>query len=254
MTFSLIPDSPGWWAVIGAVFVLAGFVKGVVGLGLPTVAIGLLGLWMAPAQAAALLVVPSIVTNAWQLALGGRLGPLLRRLGPMQAGVALATFGGIVLLGAPQAGWATVALGAVLTAYAVLGLLQWRPRAGGGRERWMGPLVGLATGLVTATTGVFMVPAVPYLQALGLERDELVQALGLSFTVSTLSMAAGLAVAGALSPSVAGHSLGLLLPALAGMGIGQAVRRRVSAAVFRRCFLAGVLLLGLHLMLQPLTR
>ena len=36
--------------VITASFLLAGFVKGVIGLGLPTVAIGLLGLVMAPAQ------------------------------------------------------------------------------------------------------------------------------------------------------------------------------------------------------------
>lgn len=50
-------------AFIGLTFLLAGFVKGVVGLGLPTVAVGMLGLVMPPAQAAALLVAPSMVTN-----------------------------------------------------------------------------------------------------------------------------------------------------------------------------------------------
>ena len=49
-------------------FLLAGFVEGVIGLGLPTVSMGLLSLVMAPAKAAALLIVPSFVTNVWQLA------------------------------------------------------------------------------------------------------------------------------------------------------------------------------------------
>ena len=51
-------------AVIAFTFLVAGLVKGVVGMGLPTVAMGLLGLVMPPVQAAALLVVPSLVTTA----------------------------------------------------------------------------------------------------------------------------------------------------------------------------------------------
>jgi hypothetical protein len=66
---------------VGASFIAAGFVKGVVGLGLPTVAMGTLSLVMAPVQAAALLIVPSMVTNVWQLAAGpGLRALLLRRL------------------------------------------------------------------------------------------------------------------------------------------------------------------------------
>ena len=71
-------------------------------------------------------------------------------------------------------------------------------------EPWLSPLIGVATGLVTAATGVYMIPSVPYLQAIGLEKDELVQALGLSFTVSTLALAATLVQAGALQMSIAG--------------------------------------------------
>ena len=74
------------FAAITAIFVLAGFVKGVIGLGLPTVAMGLLALLMTPAQAAALLVVPSFLTNVWQ-AMGPELIPLVRRLWPMLLGI-----------------------------------------------------------------------------------------------------------------------------------------------------------------------
>ena len=82
------------------------------------------------------------------------------------------------------------------------------------------PLVGAATGIVTAATGVYVIPAVPYLQALGLDKDELVQACGPSFTVSTVALAAVLAHDGVLDTAVAGASL----LALAGMALGQWVR------------------------------
>ncbi len=59
-------ESAGLLIATAGAFLLAGFVKGVIGLGLPTVSIGLLGLLMTPAQAAAILVVPSLVTNIWQ--------------------------------------------------------------------------------------------------------------------------------------------------------------------------------------------
>ena len=231
-------------------FVLAGTVKGVIGLGLPTVAMGLLGLAMSPAQAAALLIVPSTVTNLWQLAAGGHLRALLRRLWPMQLMIFIGTLLGSVWLGIDSGAWAAHALGAALLVYALYGLchpgLHLAPR----HERWLGPLCGLVTGIITAATGVFVIPAVPYLQALGLHREQMVQALGLSFTVSTLALAVGLAGQGALGGEALGASLVVLIPALLGMWLGQCLRQRISAVLFKRCFFIGLALLGAHLALN----
>jgi hypothetical protein len=44
---------------IAAAFALAGLAKGVIGLGLPTISMGLLAIVMTPLQAAAILVLPS---------------------------------------------------------------------------------------------------------------------------------------------------------------------------------------------------
>jgi uncharacterized membrane protein YfcA len=52
--------------LVTATFLLAGFVKGALGLGLPTVSMGLLAVSMPPAQAIAIVIVPAIVTNIWQ--------------------------------------------------------------------------------------------------------------------------------------------------------------------------------------------
>ena len=236
--------------VIVLTFLLAGLVKGVIGLGLPTVAIGLLGLVMAPAQAAALLVVPSLVTNVWQFAAGRWHGALMRRLWPMLATICLGTWAGAGLIAGGTSGEATIALGAALMLYAASGLASVRFAVPPRRERWLAPTIGAATGLVTAATGVFVIPAVPYLQALSLNKDELVQALGLSFTVSTIALAAGLADHGALRLSDVGTSLFALAPALAGMALGQWVRTRVRPETFRFCFFLGLLLLGGHLALR----
>ncbi len=244
-----MPDSP-LLLEIALIFLLAGFVKGVIGMGLPTVAMGLLGLAMAPAQAAALLVVPSLVTNVWQLAAGPRFGTLARRLWPMMLGVCAGTWAGAGWLTGDGSSHATLALGAALLLYAATGFLKLHLAVSGPAERWLGPSIGAATGLVTAATGVFVIPAVPYLQALRLEKDELVQALGLSFTVSTLALAAGLTRDGALHLSVAATSLAALVPALAGMYAGQWLRERVTPDVFRRWFFLGLLALGLDLVLR----
>jgi hypothetical protein len=239
-------------AVATFTFVLAGFIKGVIGLGLPTVAVGLLGIVMAPAQAAALLVVPSLVTNVWQLLAGPRFGALVRRLWPMMAGIAVGTWAGSGLLAADGAGTATVGLGLALIAYALVSLvapkLHVPPRA----EPWLGPLMGAATGVVTAATGVLVIPAVPYLQALALEKDDLVQALGLSFTVSTAALAVSLAGEGLFAPELAAASLLALAPALLGMVLGQWIRARVHPARFRLYFFLGLLAVGGHLALRPL--
>ena len=236
-------------------FVLAGFVKGVIGLGLPTVAVGLLGLAMPTAQAAALLIVPSLVTNVWQLLAGPRFAALARRLWPMLAGICVGTWagGGWLANGGNVAG---MALGIALLVYAALGLAAVRlhvpKRWSAARVSALGGGIGVVTGLVTAATGVFVIPAVPFLQALDLERDDLVQALGLSFTVSTVALAAGLARDGIFHGHAIGVSLLALAPALGGMYFGQWVRGRVSAPVFRRCFFVGLAMLGAELVIQHL--
>jgi len=231
-------------------FVLAGAVKGVIGLGLPTIAMGLLGLAMPPAQAAALLIVPSTLTNLWQLAAGGHLLALLRRLGPMLAMIFIGTLLGSAWLGIDSGPWAVHALGAALLVYAMYGLLGPDLRLAPSREGWLGPLCGLVTGIVTAATGVFVIPAVPYLQSLGLSRDQMIQALGLSFTVSTVALALGLAGQDALGGQALGASLLMLAPALLGMLAGQWLRQRISPALFKRCFFIGLAVLGGHLLIN----
>ncbi|MDP9835584.1 putative membrane protein YfcA [Neorhizobium huautlense] len=237
-------------AFIGT-FLIAGLVKGVTGMGLPTVAMGLLGALISPVAAAGLLLIPSFVTNVWQLFSGPSLGIIARRLWPMMVTILVGTIASSALLSADTA-WTGSALGCVLIAYALYTLSGRQLSVPASTERWASPLVGMLTGLVTGATGVFVVPAVPYLQALGFSRDDLVQALGLSFTVSTIALSLGLAAHGSIGFGNLALSAAAIAPALAGMWTGQVLRHRISPTAFRRGFLICIGLLGTELALRPL--
>lgn len=241
MFHAALPD----FFAVSMIFFGAGAVKGILGMGLPTVAMGLLGLVMPLAGAASLLTLPSLVTNAWQAAVGPGLSSLVKRLWTLQAGIVAGVLVTPVLLPGPQDALARKLLATCLIAYGLLGLLGWRPpRISTRWEGVAGLTAGAATGVITGLTGVFVLPAVPYLQSLELPKDHLAQALGLSFTTSTLALAGVLAVQGHLDLGRSTGSLLMVLPALAGMFLGQMVRGGMSEPLFRRCFFAGLLLLG----------
>jgi uncharacterized membrane protein YfcA len=243
----LSADSPSFYLVVAGVFVLAGFVKGIIGIGLPTVVMGLLGAILPPAQAASLMVIPAVATNIWQLAAGPAFLRLMRRLWPMLLAICIGTWIASGFLTGGSASETRLALGVVLVLYGCTGFtrMQWRvpPRA----EPWLGPVVGLVTGLLNGATGVFVVPAAPYIQSLGLDKEEFIQALAFTPLTAALALSVTLTTGGVMSLELAGASLLAMIPAFAGMYMGQWMRQRVSEAAFRRVFFAGLIALGAYL-------
>ncbi|OXI43977.1 sulfite exporter TauE/SafE family protein [Burkholderia aenigmatica] len=237
-----------------ATFLGAGVIKGVTGMGLPTVAMGLLAAVMSPLTAAAILIIPSFVTNVWQLLVGPDKLRLMRRLWAMMLCIVISTVLGTRLLVVVDPVWSGRALGIALIAYAVYALFSPTISIPERAESWLSPVIGIVSGAVTGATGVFVIPAVPYLQSLGLQKDELVQALGLSFTVSTIALAGGLSAHGAFRLDQLGLSLLAVIPALAGMWLGSIVRQKISPKTFRRCFLLFLVVLGLELALRPFSQ
>jgi uncharacterized membrane protein YfcA len=245
-----MPAAPSAIPIVTLVFALGGLAKGIAGMGLPTVAMGLLGLWMAPSDAAALIVVPSLVTNLWQYLSGRERLAIIRRTWSMLLMICFVTWAGASLITGAEAATATLGLGVVLILYATLGVTKIRLFVPPSYEAWLSPVVGALTGIITGATGVFVMPALPYLQALGFDKDELVLVLGLSFTVSTVALAAGLASHGAFHIANVGASALCTVPALIGMRIGQMIRTRVEPATFRMLFLISLLLLGADLVVR----
>lgn len=237
--------------IIIGVFLLAGVIKGVIGLGLPTIAMGLLSTTMEPAIAASILIIPSLVTNIWQLLIGPQFIALIKRLWGLMAGIMIGTLWSFLPSLTVNSGWTLPALGCVLVLYGMWGLLAKKRPSIGKSERWLSPIVGYLTGAITAATGVFVIPAVPYLQTLKINKDELIQALGLAFTVSTLALAIKLWRSDQQEYIDYALSFIALLPALIGMYLGQYLRKMISENVFRRCFFSGLVLLGMYMAIKP---
>jgi len=232
---------------IAGTFALAGTVKGVIGLGLPTVSLALLTTMLGLPHAMVLLLVPSFITNLWQAMTGGNGKVILRRLWPF---LFMAT--GTVWLGATALTRVDLAilsalLGALLVVYATLSLAGLRMTITLRQEAWVGPLLGTANGILTGMTGSFVVPGVMFLQAIGLSRDMLIQAMGMLFTASTLALAIALQGNSFLTIELGAVSAAALIPAVAGMVFGQRIRARLSESLFRRVFFISLLLLGAYI-------
>ncbi len=233
--------------LIAAAFLLAGFIKGVIGLGLPTVSMGLLAVTMQPSHALAIVIVPAIVTNIWQTFVGPYLRDIIRRLWPLMVGTVIGIWLNAGMLTGPYAHYGTIVLGILLVIYAIIGLSKFSFSVARSNEKWVGGIVGVMTGVVSAATGVQVIPSMPFMQAIGMEKDELVQALGVFFTTATVALAFNLTSAGLLTAATALPGAIAMVCAFAGMYIGQAVRSRMQPEAFRRWFLIAMILLGLYL-------
>ena len=233
--------------VIAVAFIVAGIAKGAIGMGMPPIAIGLMSFALPLESAIAIKVVPTMVTNIWQAIYGGGFKPLMRRFGTMAVTAMVAILGvGLLFsnLGSPQtAGW----VGLLLVLYSVLALTAWRPHVPRRFEWWANPLVGALSGAVAGTTGVAAIPFLPYMQSLEMDSHELVQSLGIMFLFITGMIAVSLGLHGAYHLTNSLGSVAAIAPTMAGVWLGQRARRRLSPQTFRKVFLVGMLLVGLHL-------
>lgn len=225
-------------------FLLAGFIKGVVGFGFPIVALIVLTLAIGLFDALAIIVVPTIVTNLWQ----AKSGPHLKAIFERMWIYFLFAMGGILLaslfLVRVDVNLLTGLLGVVLFVFAVLNLFNVHITVPREREPVLSVLLGTVNGFVTGFTGSFMVPSVLYMQALGFGKDMLVQAMGAFFALSTLTLTVSLGRNDLITVEDAAMSTIALVPAFAGISAGRWARARIDENQFQEVFLGGVLALG----------
>lgn len=235
-------------AMIAGTFLLAGAVKGVIGLGLPTVSLGLLTASLDLTTAMALLIVPSFVTNLWQAVAGGNGRAILLRLWPFLLMATTTVWLGATALTRVDLSLLSGLLGGLLVTYAALNLAGVHIAIPAQREVWAGPLFGTANGILTGMTGSFVVPGVMFLQAIGLSRDMLVQAMGMLFIASTVALALALQGNSLLTTQLSLVSVSAVAPAVAGMAAGRRIRQRLSEDRFRQLFFIAIFVLGAYIM------
>ena len=236
-----------------SVFAIAGMIKVTIGLGLPAVSMALLTLLMSPFQAATLLIIPSLVTNIWQLFAEGHVLRLIRRFWRLLLGIIVGTIWSVF----PTLGQGElqkkIILGGMLALYGAYGLFAKNMPNLAPHEKWLSPIIGYLGGAITVATGVIVIPVVPFLQSLHLKRDDLVQSLGLAFTVSTVCLAIYLYLNPVDQMNIDWKmSLIALIPALIGMWFGTKIRYRIPEQKFRKLFFLGLVLFGSYMVLHQL--
>jgi uncharacterized membrane protein YfcA len=238
---------------IFAVFLFAGFVKGIVGLGLPTLSLGILATVIGLPNAMAILIIPSFSTNVWQGFSGPGTLKITRRLAPMFICAIIMVWVGVAILVRVDTKWLTMLLGTLIAIYGLAGLTSPRMPKVGHRERWLGPLVGGINGTITGLTGAAIVPGVFYLQSLDFDRNAFVKAIGILFSISGLALFSALWFRGRLSIDLGIISVLACIPSFIGMAIGEQVRKRLSEKVFKRVFFVFLILLGIYVFVRSVT-
>lgn len=243
------PSSIDWLVVaivIGA-FLAAGTVKGVLGVGLPMIAVPLIASATSPAQAIALASVPVVVSNAWQAFHGGHTGDCLRRFWPMLMAVVIGTLIGVQILATVDARVISGILGVVLVVFTAFQALPRTLELGPRGERWLGPPLGLIGGVLGGMSSLFGPLLILYLVALRLSKDVFVAAVALLFFTGSLPLFLGLVAHGILSPHQILLSALSALPVIAGLVIGRLLRQRVPQALFEKALFAVLVVIGLNL-------
>ena len=238
--------------MVVATFLAAGFIKGVIGLGLPIMALAFLGPTLGVREALTIMLIPGIATNAWQAVAGPALGILLGRLWSfLTAACAGIWFGVAVMAGSRNETMVTV-LGVTLVIYCSVSMLRPQIPPPGQREPWMSPLMGGLGGAMFGMTGIMIVPGILYLQTLGLTRHVFVQALGITFVTITLALAISLTGRNLMTLDLVLMSALALIPTVIGLVLGQRYRHHISEERFRRIFLFALMIIGVDMLRRSL--
>jgi uncharacterized membrane protein YfcA len=244
---------PAIIGVIAGAFLIGGTVKGVIGLGLPSVSLALLAITIDLTTAMALITVPTFLTNVWQALVGGNARVIVVRLWPFLFMAAITVWIGTLALTRVDLAWLSALLGVLLVIYSAVNLIGLRFTIPPHYESWLGPLLGSVNGVLMGMTGSAVVPGVMYLQAVGLSRDVLVQAMGMLFMVSGLTLSLALLQNAILTFENGMVSIGALIPAIIGMVIGQRIRQNLSESLFRKVFFVSLLVLGMYIIVKAIS-
>ena len=234
-------------AAILATYLFAATAKGVTGLGFSTTCLPILAVLVGLKDALPLVIIPSIYSNVVVMRQAGRFGETIKRFWPMLLALLPGLAIGLWTLANIDGRLAGAILGVMLLVWCGFTFAKPSLSLAAHLERPLAPVSGFITGVINGVTGSQVMPVVPFLMMLQLERNLFIQAVNCSFTLSSLIMAFGLSQLGLFSvQDVLISAIGALLVTF-GLALGAAIRHRLSETLFRQAVLLMLSLMGLGL-------
>jgi uncharacterized membrane protein YfcA len=238
--------------VIALAVLLGGFVKGVVGIGLPIVSIAVLSSVIDAHFALGIIMFPLMFTNLWQMLRAGRPLAVIRRFWPLMASMLICIWVGTHLVtrlpGASLYGFIGAAV--VLFTTANYFTPDWHLPARS--ERWAAPIAGALSGLLGGISTIWGPPLTMLFIMIRLPKEAFIQATGTIWFAASIPLLMGYRQNGILDDSTAVLSLAACLPSFVGQWVGTWVRARIEQESFRKVLLIVFFLIGLHLIRRAL--
>lgn len=238
--------------VVVALSIGAGsIVKGATGVGLPLIAVPFMASWLGIHQAIAIMLVPVLVSNLWQIGQFRRLrqDPRMGFLLPMLvAGTVGLLFGTLLLKTLPERALFFM-LGMVLLAYLAVRLAKPNFVLTPSVARSAALPVGLGSGLLHGAAGVSAPLSVPFIHAMRLERPAHIYAVSAIFLVLSVIQWPSLYVAGIMRLEWVVLGVLALIPMLVFMPIGQWLASRLPPAAFDKLILSFLGIMGVKMVL-----
>lgn len=231
---------------------IAGGIKGIVGLGLPTISLALFVMMFDLVTAIILIIMPSLVTNIWQAFSGSNSKMILKRTYPFILVALLTIWLGAYTLSTVETYLLSLLLGCILIIYALTSLLGIHLTISNRHRGWTGTVLGIVNGTLTGMVGVYIIPSVMYFHAIGMRRDELLQSMGILFSLSSISMLLAYRYQSLLNTQYLMLSSAAVIPALIGMYVGQHISKHIAEATFKKLLFMTLLILGIFIVLKTL--
>ncbi len=230
-----------------------GLIKGATGMGLPLVALPILTAFLGIQHAVALICLPVVVTNVWQV---WRFRAAMWE-GYFLPAMLLGGVGGVVvgtwlIVSVPERAL-SLTLSLLVFVYIALRLGNPNfvvPRRWGKR---LAPVFGFGAGTLQGATGIGSPVSVTFIHAMRLGRAAHVFAVSATFLLYTCVQFPALMVAGVMTWQIALESLVAIIPAFVTMPIGNWLAGRASQATFDRFVLALLAALALELAWKSLA-
>ncbi|MGB6239304.1 MAG: sulfite exporter TauE/SafE family protein [Bradyrhizobium sp.] len=241
-------EQAGVVAAVICSLIVAGLLKGTIGVGMPVVALPLLSLFIDVKSAAMLLSMPLIFSNLPQALEGGKTGRCLMQLTLVILGMIPGLFLGVRVLLALDANAAKIIAGLVLMGVGGVTLLAPRLKL---QSRLVFP-TGITFGFFGGILGGIAALPGPlvfiFLLAKGLRGKAFTKEASLYLVVSAGLLAILLTASRQFSWLDVSVSAAALLPVVLGMYVGQHMRDKIAPETFTKLVLIAVIAVGAELL------